>query len=143
MDYYKVLGVSRSSKQEDIKIAYRKLAKKHHPDANPGDEKASERFAEINEAYNTLSDEKKRAEYDKKILGINNPYPNTDEEFSGRTRGQGTINAEDFARTGAIFENFFSFNPKTGEHNLDRTDENIKPVKTKDAFEAIFGKKRF
>lgn len=63
-DYYKILGVERSASAEDIKKAYRKLAMQYHPDRNPGDKKAEERFKEFNEAYQVLSDDKKRARYD-------------------------------------------------------------------------------
>ena len=63
-DYYKVLGVSKSSTADEIKKSYRKLARQYHPDANKGDPKAEERFKEISEAYNTLSDSKRRKEYD-------------------------------------------------------------------------------
>jgi curved DNA-binding protein len=63
-DYYKTLGVDRKAGVADIRSAYRKLAMKYHPDKNPGDKKAEERFKEINEAYQVLSDEKKRAHYD-------------------------------------------------------------------------------
>src|ERR1700728_1879424 len=63
-DYYKVLGVTKSSSADEIKKSYRKLARKYHPDANKGDPKAEERFKEISEAYNVLSDEKRRKEYD-------------------------------------------------------------------------------
>ncbi len=63
-DYYKNLGVSRKAGADDIRKAYRKLAMQYHPDKNPGDKKAEEKFKEINEAYQVLSDDKKRAHYD-------------------------------------------------------------------------------
>jgi molecular chaperone DnaJ len=63
-DYYKTLGVTKGASADDIKKAYRKLARKYHPDANEGDAKAEERFKEISEAYNVLSDDKRRKEYD-------------------------------------------------------------------------------
>src|SRR5512137_2926182 len=63
-DYYKTLGVERKASADEIRSAYRKLAMKHHPDKNPGDKKSEEKFKEINEAYQVLSDEQKRARYD-------------------------------------------------------------------------------
>ena len=63
-DYYKILGVPRSASAEEIKKVYRNLAKKYHPDRNPGDRQAEEHFKEINEAYQVLSDPTKRARYD-------------------------------------------------------------------------------
>ena len=64
-DYYKILGVERNANEDDIRKAYRKLAMKYHPDRNPNDKQAEERFKEINEAYHVLSDSKKRAHYDR------------------------------------------------------------------------------
>ena len=60
-DFYKVLGVSEKADGDEIKKAYRKLAKKYHPDANQGDEKAAERFKEVGEAYEVLSNRKQMA----------------------------------------------------------------------------------
>ncbi|HEX7736164.1 MAG TPA: J domain-containing protein [Ktedonobacteraceae bacterium] len=73
-DYYKVLGVAKEASTDEIKKAFRKLARKHHPDVNPGDKKAEEKFKEINEAYEVLSDPDKRKKYD--TLG-----PNWQEQF--------------------------------------------------------------
>ena len=63
-DYYQILGVSRNATENEIKKAYRKLAVKYHPDKNPGDKSAEEKFKDVSEAYDILSDSKKRAQYD-------------------------------------------------------------------------------
>ena len=63
-DYYGVLGVKKSASTDDVRKAFRKLARKYHPDVNPGDKKAEEKFKEISEANEVLSDEKKRKVYD-------------------------------------------------------------------------------
>jgi curved DNA-binding protein len=86
-DYYKVLGVERNASAEDIKRAYRKLAMKYHPDRNPGNKQAEEKFKEINEANEVLSDAQKRARYDQ--LG---------ESYSRwqQTGGMGNFNWEDW-----------------------------------------------
>jgi curved DNA-binding protein len=64
-DYYKILGVDRKASQDEIKSVYRKLAMKYHPDRNPDDKAAEEKFKEVNEAYQVLSDSEKRAHYDR------------------------------------------------------------------------------
>jgi curved DNA-binding protein len=63
-DYYQILGVSRSASADEVRAAYRKLALKYHPDRNPGDKQAEEKFKEMNEAYQVLSDPQKRSRYD-------------------------------------------------------------------------------
>src|SRR6202035_1529787 len=63
-DYYDLLGVSRKAPQKEIRQAYRKLARKYHPDLNPGDKSAEEKFKQVQEAYDVLSDAKERQTYD-------------------------------------------------------------------------------
>ncbi len=70
-DYYELLGVARTAAVKDIRAAYRKLARKYHPDLNPGDKSAEEKFKQIQEAYEVLSDTKKRQVYDQ--FGFNQP----------------------------------------------------------------------
>ena len=64
-DYYEVLGVPRSATEKDLKAAYRKLARKFHPDVNPNDKSAEEKFKEVSGAFAVLSDPEKRAKYDR------------------------------------------------------------------------------
>ena len=63
-DYYKILGVDKKATEKEIRQAYRKLARKYHPDVNPGDKSAEDKFKEINEANEVLSDPEKRKKYD-------------------------------------------------------------------------------
>lgn len=103
-DYYEVLGVTKSSTDDEIKKAYRKLAKEHHPDLNPGDKAAEARFKEANEAYEVLSDKDKRARYDQfGHAGVDPSYGGGDGGFGGFGGFGGG-----FSDLGDIFGDIFS-----------------------------------
>lgn len=110
-DYYELLGVSRTAGEEEIKKAYRTLAKKYHPDFNPGDKSSEEKFKQINEAYEILSDSKKRQMYDQfGHAGVGRAGPPPPGGF-----GPGGVRIDDFTGfgdiMGDIFENFFGGAP--------------------------------
>ncbi len=102
-DYYEILGIDRKASQDDIKKAFRKLARKYHPDLNPGDKTAEHKFKEINEAYEVLGDEKKRADYDQ--FG-RTPFESGGPGFDYRTYTSG--DRFDFNGFGDIFSDIFS-----------------------------------
>jgi DnaJ-class molecular chaperone len=105
-DYYQVLGVDRSASADAIKSAFRKLARKCHPDVNPGDKKAEDRFKEINEAYEVLSDAGKRKKYDE--LGSNWEQILREQEFARKQGATGSQGFEGFGAEGADgFSDFF------------------------------------
>jgi curved DNA-binding protein CbpA len=84
-DLYQVLGVSKTASAAEIKKAYRELAFKYHPDRNPGDKSAEEKFKQISAAYAVLSDDQKRSQYDQygnQTQGSGSPYENQDDPFA-------------------------------------------------------------
>ncbi len=116
-DYYKILGVSKNASREEIKKAYRKKAVKYHPDKNPGDKNAEDRFKEAGEAYEVLYDPEKRKKYDQ--LGSNwKQYQHADagghdfSDFARANRGRGSYQFEGdlgdfFGGSGGGFSDFF------------------------------------
>lgn len=107
-DYYEVLGVDKKASADEIKSAYRKLAKKYHPDLNKDDKDAAEKFKEVNEAYEVLGDEKKRANYDQ--YGNAEGQPNFSDFFGGNGGGfsSGNFSGGGFGGFGDIFGDIFS-----------------------------------
>ena len=114
-DYYAVLGVARNAKEPEIKKAYRRMARKNHPDVNPGDKSAEERFKKIQEAYDVLSDPKKRAMYDQYGFYSENFREQAGPQargFGGGSHGGFDFSGMDFSAEGQssfrdIFSDFF------------------------------------
>lgn len=140
-DYYKVLGVSRTATEDELKRAYRKLAKRCHPDTHPGDKECEERFRLINEAYDTLGNAAKRRKYDSAY----NPGSAEGRRGPGRQRGQARPDARpevDFADIHKTFEQFFGFDPHSHEVvNEEKLDPGKKsnPLDTTAFFEKFMG----
>ncbi|MCH7949219.1 MAG: J domain-containing protein [Candidatus Dadabacteria bacterium] len=111
-DYYKILGVSKNASKEDIKKAYRSLARKYHPDLNPDDKMAEEKFKELQEAHEVLSDEEKRKTYDMFGSAEFRPGGQTTWRRAGDPGGssyQYTYSSKDFPGFEDIFKDIFGF----------------------------------
>ena len=105
-DYYEVLGVSKNATDEELKKAYRKLAKQYHPDANPDNkEECEKKFKEVNEAYETLSDKQKRQMYDQ--FGFDGPQYAGGQGGGYYSYSSGFDGFGDFGDLGDIFSSFF------------------------------------
>ena len=138
-DFYEVLGVEKSATESEIKKAYHKLAKKYHPDVNPGNAEAEVKFKEVNEAYAVLSDSDKRAKYDAYGHAAFDPAAGGGEGFGGFGGGFG-----DFGGFGDIFSSFFggSAGGGGGGRNAPQRGDDIGVRVTLTLEEAAFGCKK-
>ena len=135
-DYYEVLGVSKSASDEEIKKAYRKLAKKYHPDMNPDSKEAEAKFKEANEAYEVLSNPEKRAKYDQ--FG----HAGVDPNFGGGGFGGGFDMGD--IDLGDIFGSFFGggfsgFGGQQQRANAPQKGQSLRANLTVSFEEAAFG----
>ena len=135
-DYYEVLGVSKNASEDEIKRAYKKLARKYHPDMNPGDKEAEEKFKEVNEANEVLSNPEKKAKYDQ--FGFAGVDPN----YGAGQGGYGGAGGFDFGVLGDIFGSFFGGGFGGGGRrnpNAPQRGESIRASLSVEFTEAAFG----
>jgi molecular chaperone DnaJ len=144
-DYYKTLGVSKTAKPAEIKTAYRKLARKYHPDTNKGDSSAEDRFKEISEAYSVLSDDKRRKEYDE----ARSMFPGGFRVPTGTRPGTGTFGfdlgdifsgaGDAGGRLGDLFGGVFGGGGRTTAQNRPRRGADVETETTLTFADSIDG----
>lgn len=152
-DYYKVLGIKENATEEEIKKAYRSIAKKYHPDANQGNHAAAERFKAASEAYAVIGDLAGRKEYDSRRAAgraqkAGGQHSAGKGPSGGNNKPQGSFMGTGFGKGSmdAGFEQFFGFNPHTKEVHEDKLNLNKKaktdPIDMTEMFEKYMGIKR-
>ena len=138
-DYYEVLGLQKGASADDVKKAYKKMARQYHPDLNPGDKAAEEKFKEINEANEILSDPEKKARYDQ--FG----FAGVDPSYGAGAGGAGGFGGFDFGDLGDIFGSFFGGGFGGGGRanpNAPQRGDSIRIALTLTFEEAAFGCKK-
>lgn len=150
-DYYKILGVREDASEEEIKKTYRITAKKYHPDANRGDDRAAEIFKEISEAYAVIGNGESRKEYDRRRAAetrgrAGGQYGSGGETAAKSREHGGVAPGARYSDVTAGFEQFFGFNPKTKEAEEKKMNPNKKtkanPIDMTEMFERYMGIKK-
>ncbi|TQR41794.1 J domain-containing protein [Paenibacillus popilliae] len=146
-NYYELLGVQRHASPEELKKAYRRLAKQYHPDVNGGSSEAEQRFKQIHEAYAVLQDEAARKAYDDKLGGMERDSGRNHQSTHSRGRNAASGEAAggranfDPQNVEADFARFFGFDPKTkkpmGKQSSGKDEGN--PIDTSELFQRYFG----
>jgi len=135
-DLYKLLEVSCEADEKEIKKSFRKLAKKYHPDLHPGNLEMETKFKAINEAYSILSDPIKRSEYDKKRLGGQKTNQKTNSPKKEHAKRTSNFDINDLNKS---FENFFGFDPNSGQPVKKNEKLKKNPLDTSDIFNKFMG----
>lgn len=139
-DYYKILNVQENATQDEIKRAYRKLAKKYHPDRNANDDNAKSMFQDVNEAYGILGNEESRAKYDSKKENKKEFNKNENKTSSKKTSEKNSARSKEECMNDLnnYFENFFGFDAKSNNVNKEKLKKKKNPIDTSNMFNSFF-----
>lgn len=141
---YQILGVAEDAAEEELKTAYRKLAKKYHPDAHPGDKECEKMFQAVSEAYRVLSSPQKRKEYDAQCSRqTERSRAGQNQKAAGQNQNSKSSGV-DFENIHRTFEQFFGFDPNSKDvtNEKKRNPGTVNPLDTTDLFERFMGIKR-
>ena len=140
-DYYRILDISINATKDEVKKAFRSLAKKYHPDRNVNDENALRKFQEVNEAYEVLSNEDSRREYDKKKSSFeqkDSTGTNSENNKSNNDKRKYQDKSESIENLNKYFESFFGFDANSNKINKDKLKTQKNPIDTSNMFESFF-----
>lgn len=138
-NWYRILEISEKATEQEIKVAYRRLAKKYHPDTHINDKSYVDKFNDISEAYQILGDTKKRQEYDRR----RGQQQESIQHKQKATEERQTAPDFNFENMNKNFEDFFGFNPETKDITKeDKVKMKKNPLDTTDMFERFMGIKR-
>lgn len=150
-DYYKILNVSSTATQDEIKKSFRNLAKKYHPDRNKDNEEALRMFQDIGEAYEVIGKEDSRKKYDEKLNSNarkNNFTGGKKESQKSQASGKTSTSSSAASKKasmdnlGSYFESFFGFSPNSNDINKDKLKKNNNPIDVSDMFDRYFSMKK-